>query len=159
MAAEALQDMATTSSWVKYMPLGGRQRERWWCRCCRVWFSRRPKASLAPGATDSAWFWVEKDNVVFHLGLVLGPLACWLQHHRYKNNCAGVSAAHPYSSQSWRVSTCLFLGFLVWVVVAVVGFDGIGLLHLLVTVGRSIQPLHNSRFAHMFSSDTPPLFF
>ncbi|TNN30454.1 hypothetical protein EYF80_059392 [Liparis tanakae] len=31
-----------------------RQRElRWWCRCCRVWCSRRPSATLEPGGTGS----------------------------------------------------------------------------------------------------------
>lgn len=63
MAAEELQETATTSSWVRYMPFGGRQRERWWCRCCRVWCSRRPNATFELGTTGSTWFWREEDKL------------------------------------------------------------------------------------------------
>lgn len=58
------------------------------------------------------------------------------------------------SNISSHVGTCLFLGFLVWIVVTVVGFDWIGLLHLLVTVVRNIQPLHNTKLFHIFNLDT-----
>lgn len=58
------------------------------------------------------------------------------------------------SNISSYVGTCLFLGFLVWIVVTVVGFDWIGLLHLLFTVGRNIQSLHKTKFFHIFNLDT-----
>lgn len=58
------------------------------------------------------------------------------------------------SNMSSHVETCLFLGFLVWIIVTVVGFDWIGLLHLLVTVGRNIQPLHITKLFHIVNLDT-----
>lgn len=56
LAAVELQDTATTSSCVRYMPLGGRHLERCeWCRCCRVWWSRRPMMILELIICGSTW--------------------------------------------------------------------------------------------------------
>lgn len=153
LAAEALQDIATTSSWVRYMPFGGRQRERWWCRCCKVWFSRRPKASLAPGVIGSVWFCLGKRNYDLEIQQYIW-VNCSTIHLKMERVAAALTTVSNLCGNiSSHVGTCLFLGFLVGIVVTVVGFDWIGLLHLLVTVGRNIQPLHNTKLFHVFNLD------
>lgn len=63
-AALELQEMATTSSCVRYMPLGGRHFDRWlWWRCCRVWWSLRPSPILELSVWGSAWLYQEKKQI------------------------------------------------------------------------------------------------
>jgi hypothetical protein len=60
LAALELHDTATTSSWVRYMPLGGRHLERCeWCRCMSVRCSRRPSPILEElRGWGSVWLWI-----------------------------------------------------------------------------------------------------
>lgn len=72
LAALGLQDTASTSSWVRYMPLGGRYLERWeWWRCCRLWYSLLPRPILLVWTSCSEFPWENKgrgQGLGFHKG-------------------------------------------------------------------------------------------